>query len=150
MNMNSPPKLTYEFPDLVRHDRLREFILYIAAKCADDPTFGATTLNKKLFFADFFSFRRYRRLITGVAYMRLSQGPAPRPMRPLCHDMQKREEIIIREVKLFQRKRHHIIPLREADLDRFTPHDNEMIDDVIREFCGRTAKDMSDLSHGRA
>ena len=34
--------------------KLRELILYISQRCANDPTFGAIKLNKTLCFSDFF------------------------------------------------------------------------------------------------
>jgi hypothetical protein len=150
MAMNSPPSLTYRFPDLERDDRLREMIIYISEKCTDDPTFGVTKLNKILHKADVLSYRRYGRSITGVAYMRLPQGPAPRPMKPLCQDMEVRGEIVRHKVRLIDHDRHQIIPLREPDIDRFSARDIAMVDDVIRAFWGQTAKEVSERSHGRA
>jgi hypothetical protein len=74
---------TFSFPpDIVDGEaRLRELILYIAARCERDPRFGATKLNKILLFADFLAYFRRRRPITGVEYMRLPNGPAPRRLK---------------------------------------------------------------------
>jgi len=39
---------------VIPNDRkFQELLLYVAARCEGAPTFGATKLNKILFFADF-------------------------------------------------------------------------------------------------
>ena len=56
---------------------LRELILFIADRCEDEPTFGATKLNKILFYADFLSYALYGEPIAGVTYRKLERGPVP-------------------------------------------------------------------------
>ena len=41
-------------------DKFRELILYIAQESEGDPNFGATKLNKILFFCDFLGLPRLR------------------------------------------------------------------------------------------
>src|SRR6266498_2034018 len=80
---SSSSKLTFDFPEMDCEERLREMILYICAKCADDPAFGATKLNKILWFSDFLAYFQRGVPITGVAYQRLSRGPAPKRLVPV-------------------------------------------------------------------
>jgi hypothetical protein len=49
-------KLTYKFDEYNSDERLQELILYIAEKCEEDPTFGATKLNKILYLQISFHF----------------------------------------------------------------------------------------------
>ena len=53
--MNGEP--TYEFDIPNGRTKLKELILHIAKECCDDPTFGATKLNKILWWADFLFYR---------------------------------------------------------------------------------------------
>lgn len=63
-------------------ERLAELIVYISQKCANHRKFGATKLNKILFYADFGSFKKYGCSITGTEYMKLPNGPVPRQLVP--------------------------------------------------------------------
>lgn len=145
-----PPTFNFltEIPD--GEDRLRELILYIAGRCDRDSRFGATKLNKILLFADFFAYFRRRRPITGVEYIRLPNGPAPRRMKPVTDDMAARGEIAVRVVQdgKFQQKR--IVPLRPPNLGLFSADDIAIVDEMIQNLWGRTATAVSELSHGIA
>ncbi|MDQ2732810.1 MAG: Panacea domain-containing protein [Armatimonadota bacterium] len=142
--------LTYEFPELPGEERLRELILYIADKCEDDPKFGATKLNKILYHADFTSYQLYGEPITGVRYMRLPNGPVPRPMVSVREDMISRHEIVIRSRSVYKYRQQRIIALRDADLEKFTARQIAIVDQVIDDLRAQTATDVSNLSHGRA
>ena len=69
-------------------EKFKELVLYIARKSECDPRFGATKLNKLLFFSDFLAFKRLGSPITGQTYFKLDHGPAPRRMLPLKERMQ--------------------------------------------------------------
>ena len=112
-----PP--TYSFPNLNGEARLRELIVYIAARCERDVRFGATKLNKILMFSDFMAYFRRRQPITGVEYMRLPQGPAPRRLKPITADMERKGEIVTRIVQDGKFEQKRIVPLRQPDLGLF-------------------------------
>ena len=143
-------RLTFSFPDLNGDERLRQMILYIAEKCEDDATFGAIKLNKILWAADFQSYARFREPVTGVEYMRLPNGPAPKRMLPVKQKMKEDQVIAERQKQRYGYVQHRVTPLREADLSEFSGRDISVVDDVIREMWGETAKDVSDRSHDLA
>lgn len=142
---------TFSFPDIVDgEDRLRELILYIAGRCERDTRFGATKLNKILAFSDFTAYFRRRRPITGVEYMRLPQGPVPRRLKPITADMERKYEMVIRIVQDGKFEQKRVVPLRDPDLTLFLADDIAIVDEMIRAFWGRTAKTVSEFSHGMA
>jgi hypothetical protein len=147
--MPHPP--TFRFTDASGEARLRELILYVAAECFTDPKFGATKLNKILWWADFLAYAKYGRPITGIEYQRLGKGPAPRRLVPVRNDMESAGDIAVSEVPgrggYIQKK---IVPVRAANLDVFEPKDIAVVDDVIRALWRKTAKGVSNLSHGKA
>lgn len=145
-----PGKPTFSFPDLNGEARLRELILYIATRCERDPRFGATKLNKILLFADFLAYFRRRRPITGVEYMRLPNGPAPRRLKPIAADMEHRGEIVMRTIQDGKYQQKRVVPLRPADLSLFSADDIAIVDEMIQRLWGRTATVVSELSHGIA
>jgi len=144
-------RLTYEFPDMDGERRLRELILYIANKCEDDPTFGATKLNKIVYFADFMSYELYGEPITGVAYKKLDYGPVPESMHVIQEEMVAEQDIVLKRRPLRRGgEQHRVVSLREPQLDLFKARDIALLDDVIRELWGKRAERVSDMSHGVA
>jgi hypothetical protein len=142
-------KFTYEtaLPD--RDRRFRELIIYISDKCSDDPSYGATKLNKILWGADFLSFLNRGKPITGEKYQRLEKGPAPVRLRPIRSAMEGKD-IIVRPMNYYGKLQYRIVPLRSADLSIFTGEEIAVVDEVI-EFCrNKSATEISELSHGKA
>ena len=142
--------LNFEFPELDGKARLRELILYISQKCCDDPTFSATKLNKILFYADFYSYFRHGTPVTGVEYMKLPNGPAPRPLVPIRDQMEKDKDIAIQKKAYFKYVQHRICPLRDPDTTAFSAPDILMVDEAIDMLRGKSSKEVSEESHGRA
>lgn len=149
--MAAPHRPTFKFTDNAGETRLRELILYISAKCQGDPKFGATKLNKILWWADFLAYAEYGKPITGIEYQRLGNGPAPRRLVPVRTSMEATGEIAMSEVPgrggYIQKK---IVPLRAANLDVLTPTDIDVVNEVIGALWRKTAKGVSNLSHGKA
>jgi hypothetical protein len=141
--------MTFKFDTPYGEDRLKELILYVASKCKDDPTFGAIKLNKILYFADFVSFMRYGEPVTGVEYMRLGQGPAPKHFIPVSKQMQGKD-MFIEKRDYFGHEQQRVIPMRDANLDLFKPRDIAMVDEIIEALWGENANRVSEWSHGIA
>jgi hypothetical protein len=129
---------------------LGELMLYIASRCSDHPKFGATKLNKILFFADFIAFRREGKPITGTSYMKLEHGPAPRRLVPVQERLVDEKAAVIQERVLFSgNKQKRLIPLRAPDLTLFTAPQIELVHQIIESFQHATAEEVSDISHCR-
>jgi hypothetical protein len=141
-------RLTYrvDLPDGQR--RLKELVLYIADKCETDERFGATKLNKILFYSDFRSFRKYGRPITGEKYKSLDRGPAPLAMVPVQREMVQSSDIVIRKKSYHGKEQHRVTPLREADIEIFSGRDIAIVDEVIDELWEWNAVQASEKSHG--
>jgi hypothetical protein len=80
--------------------KMKELILYISQKCADDAKFGATKLNKILYFSDFLAYAYHGSPITGFEYQKLPNGPAPRRLVPVREQLMESGELGIQEVPL--------------------------------------------------
>lgn len=129
---------------------LGELVLYIAQKCSEHPKFGATKLNKILFFSDFLAFQREGRSISGACYMKLEHGPVPRRLKPVVHRLE-REGAAAMEVKplLGGRVQKRLRPLREPVLDSFHAKQIDLVHDVIEALKDATAEEVSEFSHNR-
>ncbi len=124
-----------------------ELVLYISEKSAGDAAFGATKLNKLLFYADFLAYLNFGEAISGQEYFRLPNGPAPRKMIPLRRSMVEAGEILLQKAEFCGFPQDRIVPLRPARKDDFAPHEIALVDKVIELHKGKTASEISDESH---
>jgi hypothetical protein len=128
--------------------KLAELILYICQKCADDPYFGATKLNKILYFADFLHYGNHGAPITGMEYQKLAYGPAPRRLLPVRQELMDRGDLGIQPVHLRSGKvQKRPVNLREPDLSLFSGSEIAQVDAVIGGLAGSDSDTVSELSH---
>ncbi len=127
--------------------KFRELILYVAKKCADDPNFGKTKLNKILFYSDFLAYFRTGEPITGQEYMRIQHGPGPRKLKPTLEAMVKKGDLRIRRERKVDLHQERVVALREPDLSDFSDQHLDIVDQIIQVLWGRTNTEVSLLSH---
>lgn len=127
--------------------KLTELLLLVADLVRSDPTGGATKVNKILFFAEFAHYRTHLAPITGAPYQKLPRGPAPRRLVPIRDRLMEtgQAEIIRDEYLGFPLDR--LIPLRPPDASVFTEDELKVVEQVVQWLWGKTAKEVSDLSH---
>jgi hypothetical protein len=129
-------------------ERFRELILYVSQKCANDPRFGATKLNKILYFSDVVCYAHYGKPLTGMEYQRLPNGPAPKKLIPIRAQMQASGELGLQPVHLKSGNvQIRTVNLRAANLDVFDAKEIALVDAVIEFLNDETAQSVSDLSH---
>ena len=128
-------------------EKFREAVLYIAKKCENDSRFGATKLNKILYYADFAAYRRLGAPITGAAYRKLDQGPAPRQLPRERRTMLDVDTIEIEERPYFHGVQHRIVAKRPPNIERFSTDEIAILDEVIEGLWHLSATQVSDLSH---
>lgn len=128
-------------------DKLAELILYVAAGIKDDPTGGATKLNKILYFAEFGHIRSHGRPITGDPYQKLPKGPAPRHLVPVRDRLIANGDAEMVHDTYFGRALNRLVPLRDADVIRFVESEMQAVDKVVKALWGKTAGWASELSH---
>jgi hypothetical protein len=128
-------------------DKFKELILYVAQESEGDSTFGATKLNKILFFCDFLSYRAYGESITGQRYFKLPFGPAPRALVPVVNELVQEEACIKVQRSRFGLPQETIFARREAKLEVFSSRDIALADYVLRMLRDNDATEVSNLSH---
>jgi Protein of unknown function (DUF4065) len=130
--------------------KLRELVLYVAAKSANTKHFGATKLNKILFFSDFLSYGLLGHAITGATYQKERRGPVARQLPAISRDIERDGDGVFVEELLFQYKQTRLVPKRHAELSFFTADEIDMVDRVIDALSSQTAGEVSLLSHERS
>lgn len=136
-------------PTVVEYDeqKFAELLLYVASRMSSDPTFGATKLNKVLFYCDFFHYADQGVAITGAEYQRLRNGPAPRRLLPVQADLVASDAAYIVRTAVGQFVQKRLVPLREADLRLFSAPEIAYVEKIIDWLEGRTATAVSRMTH---
>lgn len=122
--------------------KFEELIVFVASRCADDPSFGDTYLNKVLFFADALAVQTFGKPITGARYQKLKWGPAARALLPARKELVAQGDLTVetvgdRRVTRANREPH----------DVFSQDEVELVEKVIDAFRGMWAIHVSDVSH---
>ncbi|MGH9047765.1 MAG: Panacea domain-containing protein [Acidimicrobiales bacterium] len=134
----------WEYAD---EEKLAELILYVASKIRDDPTGGATKINKILYFSEFAHVRGHGVPITGVSYQKLPQGPAPRRLRPIRDRLIEQGAAELQRDDYFGYRLDRLVPLRDVDMSKLAPSEVQIVDQVVEALRGKTAQEASELSH---
>ena len=130
-----------------KEDKFKELVLYIAEKCTDDPTLGATKLNKILYFADFYAYGESGVPITGATYVKLPRGPVPRQLVSVREELSNTGDICMRKDIYHGYPQERMIPIRGANLDLFMAKEIALVDDIIQKLWGINAANISDYTH---
>src|SRR5437868_5448387 len=124
--------------------RFAELMLYISAKSASDPKFGATKLNKILFYSDFLAYAQLGDSITGFEYQKIEYGPAPRGVVAVRRNLEQQGAIAVSNVPLRgARTQTRVIAKRKPRLDLFRPKEIPLVDEVIKQLWGLDAEAVS-------
>ena len=127
--------------------KFAELVLHVAERLQDDPSGGATKLNKVLFFAEFTHVRRHGSAISGCEFQHLEHGPAPRRLRPVRDQLVQSGSAELVSQDFLGRRQDRLVPNRPAQLGLFTNLELETIDDVLAQLGDLTPAEVSDLSH---
>lgn len=122
-------------------------MLYIAQKSQNDSTFGATKLNKILFFADFRAYGIWGESITGATYQHLNNGPCCKQLLPAQDALIGSERARIEERSVAGLNQKRLIPILGPNLSEFRMEQLELVDQVMKEFENYTATQLSNYTH---
>ncbi|KAB7731763.1 DUF4065 domain-containing protein [Rudanella paleaurantiibacter] len=138
----------FENPSLVDH-KTKELLIYVASKLHSRPTYGATVLNKVLYFIDCESYLRTGKPVTNFTYVKLASGPAPKPTQFLClmNALVRSGDITEGVTERFGKTQTRHIPMRQPVLSQFDSDELVLINKVINSFCTKSAADISNMTH---
>lgn len=131
----------------ISEQKFRELLLYITVQSEGDSSFGATKANKLLFFADFLAYYYLGRPITGRQYERMNHGPVPVDIYSTRSEMEQDESLLVFEREYYGNRQMRYAACRQPDLSIFTAEEISLVDRLIREHWGKSARDISDESH---
>lgn len=127
--------------------KFRELLLYIAERSKTDPRFGATKLNKLMYYADFAAYRILGSPITGAKYRKLQEGPVPRQLTAERDKLIGGNRAHIEHRQYYSSVQQRIVPDEEPDLSLFTKAELAIVDEVLEDLWPLDARGVSDRSH---
>ena len=125
----------------------KELIIYVSTLSAQDPNFGATKLNKLLFYTDFLAYQRFGTAITGQEYQALPQGPVPKRLKPVVEKMKRAGDLKEERRKSGRFQQIRPVSIRTADLSKFSGPEVDLVRDVVERFWNLNATQISNESH---
>jgi uncharacterized phage-associated protein len=128
-------------------EKLRELILYIAAKSEGDPSFGRTKLAKILFFSDFLAYAQSGLSITGASYEKYPQGPFTKAIYEAESELERSGAANVARQFSYVYSQYRVVPLRRPNLSRFGGEEIAIVDAVIESFRDLNASALSEISH---
>lgn len=118
--------------------RLPELMLLMADRLRSDPTYGATKLNKALFFADHLHYKRYGASISGAAYERLPRAPAPRGLLMVRQRLVDRGEATVETRGYLGHVQQRLLPLRAPSQEDFDETELTLVAEVADALRGHS------------
>lgn len=130
-------------------DKTKELFVYVANRLKDKPTYGATMLNKALYFIDNLSYMKTGKPISGFKYVKQDFGPTPNPQHflPIKESLIENKEIEEIKSDFFGRLQKKCIPLREPDIDKFSKEEIYLMDNLLAGIANHNATSISEFSH---
>ncbi|HWD09194.1 MAG TPA: type II toxin-antitoxin system antitoxin SocA domain-containing protein [Actinomycetota bacterium] len=91
---------------------IAELVLLAAGDLSASPGYGATKLNKALFFSDLLHYKRHGTPISGAVYDRLPRGPAPRGILAVRRGLVEAGDATLHQVGYLGYVQTRLVPLR--------------------------------------
>jgi len=131
------------------HEKLKEALHYVIARCDDPNRLGAIRLNKIMFFADRFAYRMNGTTISADSYVKRRLGPVPRNVLAAIGELAQEGKVVVREVPTAGHKvMRHYITMKAADVEALSAQDREILDSVTSVICDNfSANEISDATH---
>jgi hypothetical protein len=132
-------------------EKFKALVLYIIWRTGDARDFGATKLNKVLWFSDARSFEAYGKSITGETYVRQKFGPVPRHILTIIEELQNEGLVETSTERHFDYEVTRYSAHQPPDLGLFNADELGLIDWWIKHIRDEhTAASISEKSHDYA
>lgn len=106
-----------------------------------------TKLNKLLFYADFKHFKEYTVSITGAQYVHLDYGPVPNNYEFFTAELQRANELEVKEVMFDNYSGYDYVSTIEPDLSVFSDSELKIIAEIKEYFKSFSSTQIKEFSH---
>jgi uncharacterized phage-associated protein len=135
----------------LNRSKLKALVLYVIWRAGRRGGFGATKLNKVLWFADARHYVMYGKPITGETYIRKKFGPVPEHINEICKELEK-SGLISKHAETYHGKDlKRFIANSPPPVDMFSADELSVIDWWIKSIDEEhSAASISEKSHDYA
>ncbi len=129
-------------------EKFKQVLLYVLEKVGAKPNIGETVLYKLLYFIDFDYYEKFEENLMGATYIKNHHGPTPVEFKEIVAEMKKNGDIEEVKSSYFTYTQKKYLPRKRPDLSVMTGREIEHIDEVLARLSDKSAKELSDYSHG--
>lgn len=139
--------------DKFQNERIGNAVIFFVKKTKNC---GITKLNKLLYFADFLTFRRTGKSLTGYFYEAWDEGPVPQPFYDNFRNVNDEKsvpeylsEYIDRDIKHITEEQYLniFIPKKEFDSDYFSKVEMDILKSLAKRYKLTKSEDIVDDTH---
>jgi len=132
-------------------EKLKALVLYVIWRTGDVRDFGATKLNKVLWFSDARAFEALGKSVTGETYVRQKFGPVPQHINSVLDELQRDGSIQAWSEPYFDFEVSRYRAHQPPDTSLFSADELGLIDWWIKHIAEQhTAASISEASHDYA
>jgi uncharacterized phage-associated protein len=137
----------------LKREKLKSIVHYIC-HVADTPQlkekFGATKLNKILWYADSFHYLQTGESLTGETYKKQKYGPVPQHILSILDELESCDFIKRGNSDYHGYNKRDFHCLEEPDISSIHKRERELLEELTQIICKKhTAVSISGLTHGR-
>jgi hypothetical protein len=125
--------------------KLKELIVYIASKTANDKSFGKTKMEKAIWRSDFETFKHLGSPVVGAPYKRFEMGAIPLRFMGVLKEMIDAGEVKYADDNFYRAKK--IVALRVPNEELFTVKEREIVDGILQEFGKMSSAEIVNWGH---
>ncbi len=131
------------------HEKLKEALHYVIARCDDPARLGAIRLNKIMWFADRYAYRMNGTTITADAYVKRRLGPVPKNVVSAIAELASEGKIAVREAALPSKNvMRHFFRMKAPEVESLSEQDRTILDYVTSVICDNfSANEISNATH---
>lgn len=127
--------------------KLKDVVHFIVSRFDNPRDLGNVKLHKILYFSDMLMYAATGAPVTGVEYQKQQFGPVARHLTWALKALEKDGRISVAREEYFGFPQLHLRAEEPPPIDKLTDLERKLIDDVIDFVRGRSAREISDLSH---
>ena len=128
--------------------KFKALVLYILWRAGGVPAFGATKLNKVVWFSEARCFEALGKEITGETFIREKFGPVPRHIKGVLRELTESGQVQAWTEPYHEHQIQRYSVANPPDISTFSPQELSFIDWWIKHISEEhTARSISDKSH---
>lgn len=125
-------------------EKFKALVLYVSWRAGHRDGFGATKLNKVLWFADARAYVLHKKSITGATYVREKYGPVAKQMVAIEKELRQKGLIEVQKEWHSKRNTTKLRASERPDLSLFSDEELSIIDHWVKQID----EDRTDDAHG--